>query len=242
MSGSCFGSDDAKNNIEKPVNDSLIECISQSCPKRFLIIYGDPGLDNYNLGRLPELAAKTHAKEVEGNSFPGVPSFNPALDKIDVVHSTDARAFVNEINNSALIIGYLAYFGHSWADDETKKGLLLIGEENMPETNLGARDPVSSNDIPVTEIKKKSFYKNAQIRLFGCRGGFGKYSVAKQIADHLGLITLGYSNSGGSLFTNDNQLGHGKRKITQSDITGKPSGNKDLWLIPANGTPTFREF
>lgn len=237
----CSGSEEVEESVEEAVSDELVDCASGKCPRRFLIIYGDPGLEHHNLGRLPELAAKTHKKEIEANSFSGVPTFNPSVDIINVVHSTDARAFANEIKNSTITIGYLSYFGHSWANDDGKWGYLFVGEENAPETNFGT-DRGDPNDVVVTELSKSSFYNDAQIRIFGCRGGYGSYSVTQQMADHLGLNAYGYSNSGGSLFTNDKNLGHGGRSVTQEDIDASISGAKDVWLIPINGTPTFKEF
>jgi hypothetical protein len=63
------------------------------------------------------------------------------------------------------------------------------------------------------------------------------------MAAHLHLPVYGYSNQGGSLFTTDVKLGHGQRAVTQADaLASTPNSPPSLWLIPADGTPSFKSF
>jgi hypothetical protein len=71
----------------------------------------------------------------------------------------------------------------------------------------------------------------------------GPPKAARQLADQLRVPVYGYSNPGGSLFTDDAALGKGERAVTSADIAKKlPNKVKDVWLVPINGTPTFKSF
>jgi len=137
-------------------------------------------------------------------------------------------------------------FANSW-------GLLLIGDGTGAGTNLG--DPVKAKVIsdnyeftpfaatPATVIPRSKFLGHgAQVRLFGCRGAYGNNSAAEQIARNLKIQTFGYSNSGGSLFTADEKLGHGLRVITEGDRNARLPSKKPIWLITSNGGQSFKEF
>ncbi len=224
----------------RAANSQLTPCPSGNCEKLFLITYGDPGLDEHNLGTLLPAAARTHQNEIARNRFPGQPHYHANRDKIVVAHCTDAMAFLATLDDAAPKIGYLSYFGHSWSGWDW--GLLYIGEEDAPATNFGSVGMPRPNDVPVTTMMRSQFYDNAQVRLFGCRCGYGEYPVALQMAAHLGVDCYGYANSGGSLFTNDISLGHGNRRTTNRDIHARITTRRDVWLIPANGWPVFKEF
>jgi hypothetical protein len=199
--------------------------------RRFVIVYGDQGIGAHNVGSLFVWAATTHKKEVAGNLFPGVPVSGGA--SIEVFHISSVPDLVSDL--SAGDVAYLAYFGHSW------DSWLFIGETATAGSNLSSAR--SATEAPVTDIPKSSFAPNAQIRLFGCRAGFGQASIASQLHSSLGLTVYGYENSGGSLFTQDSLLGHGQRAVTQADINQKNfKSTSNTWLVPINGTPKFRMF
>lgn len=199
--------------------------------RNFLIVCGDRGI-THNVGDLFIMAAATHEKEVKTRVFPNIPAFGEA-NSIRVVQLGTVGELVKEISGGD--IGYLAYFGHAGPQ------ALYIGEESEPDTNLsnsGGRD-----DTPVSALAKDKFGPGAQVRIFGCKAGSGSGSVAEQLARHLGIKVYAYTNSGGSLFTQDKTLGHGKRAVTKSDIAFKAfKRTADTWLVPINGTPTFKEF
>jgi len=198
----------------------------------FIITYGDKGTGVHNAGELFKMSAETHEREVKTRLFPKVPSFQ-AGDAISTHHISTVSELTKllEVGN----VTYLAYFGHSW------DGALYIGEANAPDTNLG--NAGGANDTSVAKLAKEKFGPGAQIRLFGCRAGFGGNPIAAQIRQHLGVKVFAYSNSGGSLFTQDKKLGYGQRAVKKSDIEFKAFNKlKDTWLIPINGTPNFVEF
>jgi hypothetical protein len=145
---------------------------------------------------------------------------------------------------SAGNVVYLAYFGHSWAEDGSA-GALFIGQDHAADTNLTeGQDPpgqIQTCTSPAV-LPKASFRTNAVIRLFGCRGAFGTNSVAQQIANKLSLPVFGFDNSGGSIFTNDDKLGHGLRAATAADSSATVSAGKPIWMVPSDGTPHFRQF
>lgn len=217
-----------------------VDCTQESCPAQrdFLITYGDPGLANHNAGRLFELAALTHEREVQNGTFPGVPRFIKGRDKIIRRHISTASDLASAVS-SLKSIAYLSYFGHSWSQIDTP-GALLIGEADAAGTNL--THAPGANNTPPTIISAVTFRADGQVRLFGCRGGYGRDSIARQLADQLRIPVYAYTNAGGSLFTADSRLGYGLRTTTQADIDAKLPRKGDVWLIPANGKPTFGRF
>jgi hypothetical protein len=200
-------------------------------PRLFLLVYGDPGNGVHNLGQLPEWAAKTHEKEVTNGTFEGVPGLSGATLKVS--HVSTVSDLVKAINTGKT--AYLAYFGHSWTQ------ALYIGGANARDTNLSNSGGL--NDTKVWTLPKSSFSDDAQIRLFGCAAGHGANPIAEQIAMHTGVVTYAYESPGGSLFTQDKKLGHGKRQPTQADINfNSYKKTADTWLVPANGSRLFKKF
>jgi hypothetical protein len=226
------------NRPPAPVGPGPVDCTVIVCPpqRNFIIVYGDPGQDSHDLGRMPELAARTHEREVKANAFPGVPRFTSA-DRMTVAHiSTVADLKAKLVGN----ISYLAYFGHSWNTD-TGSGALFIGDASAPDTNLS--NAPGANNTAASTLPANKFRSDGQVRLFGCRGGYGSNSIGEQMASQLRIPVYAYDNPGGSLFTTDSTLGHGGRSVTQADINAKiPASPANLWLVPANGTPNFRKF
>lgn len=63
------------------------------------------------------------------------------------------------------------------------------------------------------------------------------------MADQLRIAVYAYTNNGGSLFTTDPALGHGRRAVKKADIDTPPARNStSVWLVPINGSPTFGRF
>lgn len=222
-----------------PEADSPIDCAVLSCPtpRHFLVVYGDPGLHEHNLGSIFKLSAETHAREIRTGTAPGsVPTLQPT-DVVTVAHIGTASDLANQLNVNNVL--YLAYFGHSWNNGDL--GVLLIGEQTAPDTNL--TNVPGPNNTPLTILRPSAFRSDAVIQLFGCRGANGTNSIAEQLAVRLHVSVSGYDNAGGSIGTNDKSLGHFGRSATQKDIDAQvPSNAKDLWLVPANGTPHFKTF
>lgn len=119
-------------------------------------------------------------------------------------------------------------------------GILYIAQDSVAKGNLTNRG--GDGDAPATDLPKSVFLPDAQVRLFGCRGGWGPGPIAQQIKNHLEIPVFAYANSGGSIYTNDKVLGHGGRAVTNADIKMKLNSKKPIWLIPINGKPEFKEF
>ncbi len=216
--------------------------------KLFIITVGESGDGEHNTGNNALLAAQTHGREIEANSFPGAPNFRKGIDTVRVVEITNVAGLAKAVAPGD--VAYLAYFGHAGVtrdtsqgdDDDTPTvdrhgpGALFIGNGTGTGANLTSRG--DSSDKPVTEIAKSSFTEDAQIRLFGCRAGLGHPPVAQQLATHLKKDVYAYKSSGGSLFTTDKDFGHSTRDFKDSDLDVKIKWNaKDVWLVPI-GKPT----
>jgi hypothetical protein len=209
-------------------------------------VYGDPGRDTNNSGRLFEFAAQTHERQVRAGKFPGVPSFR-AQDAIKTVHVSTVQEFINVLKVGNIV--YLAYFGHSYGSITIRQGstkvvhevgILYIGDAPTPDTNLSHFE--HPNNTAPTAIPANLFRKDGQVRLFGCQGGYGKDPIAQQMTDQIRIPVYGYSNKGGSIFTDDPKLGHGLRSVTEKDRKKSSNYKKDVWLIPLDGKPTFKGF
>jgi hypothetical protein len=229
---------------QRTVGPGPTDCTT-GCPlqRNFIIVYGDPGQGGHNAGRLFQLTANTHSREIQANAFPGnIPAFVAGTDIMTVTHISTVAALVSAVGVGNVL--YLAYFGHSGpigGQNGPGPGALFIGETASPGSNLTIRG--NANDRPPTDIPANKFRADAQVRLFGCRGGFGPDPIARQMADQLRIPVYGYTNSGGSLFTTDSTLGHGGRAVRQTDINTPPPANAtNVWLIPINGSPTFTRF
>jgi len=228
-------------------------------------MYGDAGLGTHNSGQLFRMSAETHIREIRAHSFPDVPALSGS--NTELYHISSVPELVADID--AGNVAYLAYFGHSWTTDDqyftilgrrifrisTGASYLFIGERAVPGSNLGGtRNPTTAAvaDLPQGKFSRPSNVsgpsgginvRKAQIRLFGCRGGYGSHPMAELLANHLKVEVYGYDNYGGSLFTQDPILGHGQRAVMQSDINFSAYNDRaDTWLVPANGKPRFKKF
>jgi hypothetical protein len=218
-----------------------------------VVVYGEPGAGEHSSGRLFELAAQTHAREIQANRYPGVPHFRPGIDDVRVVAVRSVGDIAAAVSGGE--VAYLAYFGHAGVApgsgetrdtpvvDRTGPGALWIGNGSGRGANLTSRGGAS--DRPATDLPRRSFTSDAQIRLFGCRAGLGHPPVAQQIANALRATVFAYRSSGGSLFTTDATLGHAQRSLTRGDITAQIGNVRDstnVWLVPAGNPVAWQEF
>jgi hypothetical protein len=60
----------------------------------------------------------------------------------------------------------------------------------------------------------------------------------------LGVAVFADNNANGSMFTQDRNLGHGLRAVRASDKKEKPDvrPGRDTWMVPFEGTATFKKF
>lgn len=243
MSGICFNSGSSQKGTAPP------KSYCKTCRPEFLIVVGDPGLGGHASGNLFNIAAEYHYKEIQSNLFPGLPTYDK--DKHNVIKPIRISTVedLSKVLEKHTNIVYLAYFGHSWgATYSSKYGVLMIGEADALDTNLG--NAPGKNNTPLSSLRGvHNLNPSAQIRLFGCQGSYTgpradnpinipeSYPPARQIADLApkGVTVYGYQSNGGSLFTTDKKLGHGDtRKITNSDMSktfGKIKKGDPLWLV-----------
>ena len=222
-----------------PVNCTTTPCAAS---RNFVIVYGEPGHGGHNAGRMFEIAAHTHEREVRANAFPGVPHFGSS-DHLTVAAVSNVPGLISQLGVANVV--YFAYFGHSGpTNGGSGPGALFIGSLATSGSNLSIRG--EPQDSPSTDIPAPLFRSDGQVRIFGCRGGYGPDPIAQQMKDQLRIPVYAYTNSGGSLFTTDATLGHGGRSVTAADISFSfpttMNNSTNLWLVPINGTPTFHRF
>ena len=209
--------------------------------RNFIIVFGEPGTaaSGHNVGGLFNLAAQTHLKELKANTpiSSAIPTTLPsdAITVSDVHTVSDLKARLS-VNN----VQYLAYFGHGW-NDPGGDGVLDVGQNHVADSNLSpASDPTCTS---ASVLPKSAFLPGAVIFLFSCRAAFGANSSAEQLATALGVKVFGYDRaSNGSIFTADKTLGHGGRAVTRADQTNMGITGGDVWMVPFDGTPTFKSF
>lgn len=266
------------------------------CPRVFMFAYGDPGLGEINLGEGLRVAAETHQAEVEAGTFPfDVPKFRPGVDQSMALQISRASNLATWMRTFPGTLHYLSIFSHMGAGGYfapeieerhafgytmRRTGLLFLGEDAAPDTNMGLVTQVTfipndadsrldleergqefmddyvlaglnKNNTPPGILPSEAFYDHpkTQIRLFGCNGAVGtdgdarEYSIAEAIAEATGRPTYGYSNAGGSMMTDDQILGHGKRSATDADRSKRRfSPNGQLWFVPFMGKVNFKRF
>ena len=125
--------------------------------KNFVIVFGDKGAGPHNAGRLFDLAARTHEKEVRLNAFPGIPVFTAATDTLTVAHVSTVSDLVAQVGVGNIV--YRAFWPQS---ADAGPGLLYIGDASAPDTNLSNRG--DANSTPATNIPADKFRTDAQAR------------------------------------------------------------------------------
>ncbi len=134
----------------------------------FIIVYGDAGLGQHNVGKLFEMAAKTRAAEIR-----------KTMKKEDVLilkHISTASG-LNTLLSKYNDIKIFEYFGHGSNDT------LFIGEENEPDTNYSITNAV---------VAGGNFVKGGYIRLNSCYSAYGGGSgIAKAFANRYYVPVIG---------------------------------------------------
>jgi hypothetical protein len=132
--------------------------------------------------------------------------------------------------------------------DESKEQLRLLGQEQLDTQLLTA---LNANNTGPEVLPRSAFFDDpkTQVRLFGCYGAVGqagdpdRYSIAESLANALGRKVYGFSNEGGSMMTDDQSLGHGKRRATRTDQQKtRFSSRGELWFVPFLDRVAFQSF
>ena len=135
--------------------------------ERVLILVGDPGLGDFNVGRNFERAAKTRSETLKREGFDA---------KVQRVSSvTDMERALRENGQ----LSRVEYYGHS------SPQALNPGEGRGEDTNL---DSSNLNRLPDSNLKS-----GCRIVLYSCRAGKGPDSIAAKMAGQLGCTVEAYN-------------------------------------------------
>lgn len=127
--------------------------------RTILIIVGDPGLNDHNVGRNFERVAETKQAELEAQGF-----------SVVVQRASSVEDFDFALKDNGLLSG-VEYVGHaSWV-------ALFVGELPLPGTNLTSRE--------VSSLFTGNLAPDAYIKINACNAGFaGSISIAGDLANH----------------------------------------------------------
>jgi RHS repeat-associated protein len=138
---------------------------------KYVLIVGQPGLGEHNIGRTFDIAAQTEAADLraQGND-------------VTVVNAATVQGFNSALNSNGTIDGGVEYFGHSTYN------ALFIGQDTGPNTNLTFGN--------VSLLSNSHLGPDAVIALQGCFAGSGAdESIAQAIANQLKRRVTAYPNS-----------------------------------------------
>jgi hypothetical protein len=184
--------------------------------KTYLILEGDAGLGEHNVGNLFHLAAETKQDllNAQGN-LAGSPQ-----------RVSSVQDFAGQLIGNGLITGGVMYFGHGQGvvyPDNTKTSVLSPGEQAGPDTNITADN--------VNLLSNSQLASGATVTLHACYAGLGsrRYSIAQLIANQLQRRV--YAPRAGMFFSTD----------PNSSLSGKPApalpNQKPIYQIQDFGKP-----
>ena len=162
---------DAGPNFYAYVGNSPISYVDPFGLDKYVLIVGQPGLGQHNVGQAFDLAALTEAADLQA-----------AGNDVTIVHAANVADFNAALVNSGEIDGGVEYFGHSSYDR------LYIGENPGTGTNLTAAN--------ISDLSNAHLGQNATIALQGCFAGSGAdASIAQMIANQLRRRVTAFPNS-----------------------------------------------
>jgi hypothetical protein len=133
-----------------------------------LIIVGDPGLDEHNVGENFNRVAQTKNDELTAQGY-----------NVIVQRASNFDEFKNALTNNGMLDG-VEYIGHA------SNIMLYVGEQHAPGTN------VDHSNIP--DLSNANLNKNAYIKLNGCNASAtGSLSIAQWLANRLQRTVLAYN-------------------------------------------------
>lgn len=214
----------------------------------YLIVHCHPGWKQ-SLGNALKNSANTHATEIVSHTFPRLPT-PPYVGNVDVTRvlycnnvddgpkggkpgdSPTSNPSLDNYSDSlkSVIAGcaddsiyYLAIFGHSGTliSGGAQESAVFFHPTSEAWANFAAAD--------VVHLLPTKFMKGSQVRLFGCYAGYGMDSIAEKISARLPDSSVyAYNWAGGSIGTNDRDIGHGKKDVP---ATPPPPKNGDTWYV-----------
>ncbi len=158
-------------NFYAYVGNSPISYLDPFGLDKYVLIVGQSGLGEHNVGQAFQLAALTEAADLRA-----------AGNDVTIVNASSVSDFNSALVNSGNIDGGVEYFGHSSYDR------LYIGENPGAGTNLTAAN--------VSDLSNAHLGENATIALLGCfAGSGGDLSIAQMIANQLHRNVTAFPNS-----------------------------------------------
>jgi len=158
-------------NFYAYVGNSPISYLDPFGLDKYVLIVGQSGLGEHNVGQAFQLAALTEAADLRA-----------AGNDVTIVNASSVSDLNSALVNSGNIDGGVEYFGHSSYDR------LYIGENPGAGTNLTATN--------VSDLSNAHLGKNATIALYGCfAGSGGDLSIAQMIANQLNRKVTAFPNS-----------------------------------------------
>ena len=165
----------------------------------YLILVGDPGLGNFNLRDLFNLAAQTKANDLvaQGN-------------KVIACRISSVTDFNNELTGWGLITGDVIYFGHSGEGHATLNGTkikvsaVFVGETSDPDSNIIASEsgPGSYRNLCPLGCSINNFLSSSSsIRLNGCKAGTELFDYYKQYEVAIAQLISNQLNRGVYAYT-----------------------------------------
>ena len=106
-------------NLYAYVGNNPVNYIDPLGLERYVIIVGDPGLGQFDVGSNFTRAAETRAEQLRGGGHTA-----------DILYASSAAQFALAISNGNPIDGGVVYYGHG------SNSALYIGETSAPGTNL----------------------------------------------------------------------------------------------------------
>jgi RHS repeat-associated protein len=193
----------------------------QSASPTYLILVGQSGQGDHDVGSAFQLAAQQYASELQSQG--AVPI---------IVNVGTIQDVASALNNNGYISGGVSYFGHIAAVNDPSGGMtwgLAVGSGAGADTNVGAYN--------VGALSGANLGPNASIFLNGCNGATdsatlqnGQYlsdtPIAQTISNQLNRGVYAYDT--GMFFSNNPQA-------TSSMNAGMISSAQPVFMIPEGG-------
>ncbi|HME05419.1 MAG TPA: IPT/TIG domain-containing protein [Bryobacteraceae bacterium] len=187
-------------------------------PPTYLLLVGDPGLNQYNVMDLFNLAAGT---EQDTLNEQGNVAFSP-------VRVSTVQDFAKQLVSNGPITGAVEYFGHGAAlpfGDGSFSSILAPGEQAGANTNV---TPFNVNLLSNSQLDT-----HAMVILHSCLAGYGgkRYSIAQLIANQLQRVVM--AATAGTFFSTN--------PSTKFAVNGLVLPNqKPIYSIQDGGVPLIR--
>lgn len=234
--------------------------------KKFIVVCSGRGMGDHNQGDNFLNTAKNHILEIQKNTYPNIPKFDPNTCEIisheDVFYMGGYYIFTEDaLNKDGKPDGYkgksvpvgelhrVSEFAKIFTTYSNIVYFAYFGHSWVNSTKegvlyLGDRAIKGTNvyHSEVVSLSTQNVVSTAQFRFFGCQSSYVQGNlrpIAQLFAEQFrGREVYGWASSGGSIFTHDKNYGYtGINKTGKNPNTVVVNTNKSpAWLV-ANGKP-----